>query len=297
MKIDTIILVKDAYLQTRRCLETAKKNFPEANLILVDNASLPHTATMLPEYGKVIRNETNLGFPAGVNQGLREVKSDWVCLVNNDVIFPSNFGNRVNALIDDMPKDTGMFGVTSQLGSGWQVIPFPEPKPNRTDSNLDQQLLDDFGDGIWKAYGTYWREVPRVVGLCVFIRRSVLARLGAFDERFTPGCFEDDDYCWRIILAGWKVRVAYGLFLYHIGGATFEYNDSEEKKEDYEQLLITNWFKFASKWKIPNGTPTMNMQTQGRLSPSPSEYRNSLIHIPLTQEEKVEPGLIEVHSR
>ena len=47
-----------------------------------------------------------------------------------------------------------------------------------------------------------WHEVNRIVGLCYLFKRTVMDRVGYLDEMFSPGHYEDDDYCYRARLAG-----------------------------------------------------------------------------------------------
>mgnify|MGYP001793344699 CR=1 FL=1 len=51
-------------------------------------------------------------------------------------------------------------------------------------------------------------EVDRPVGFCLLFRRELLDKIGFLDERFGIGCFEDDDYCRRALLAGYRAAIA-----------------------------------------------------------------------------------------
>lgn len=43
--------------------------------------------------------------------------------------------------------------------------------------------------------------------VCVYIRRTVIDYVGLLDQRFTAYGYDDDDYCARVRLAGWKLGV------------------------------------------------------------------------------------------
>lgn len=85
---------------------------------------------------------------------------------------------------------------------------------------------------------------PRVAFLCTLIKRSVLDAIGGLDERFSPGNFEDDDYCLRVQLAGFKTVIAIDTFIHHFGSKSF----TAEGNERYAKLLEKNKRKFISKW-------------------------------------------------
>ena len=56
-------------------------------LIIIDNASTDGSGNYFINNGaKVIRNELNYSYPHSQNQGIAEVKYDWIAFLNNDVI-------------------------------------------------------------------------------------------------------------------------------------------------------------------------------------------------------------------
>ena len=90
-----IILCCNELEYTRLCLESVlRKTRSPYELILVDNASTDATPTYLEELRarpgparvEVVRNETNLGFAAGCNQGLAKAQGRWVVFLNNDAV-------------------------------------------------------------------------------------------------------------------------------------------------------------------------------------------------------------------
>ncbi|WP_026525936.1 glycosyltransferase family 2 protein [Butyrivibrio sp. MB2005] len=98
---------------------------------------------------------------------------------------------------------------------------------------------------MWNPY-----EVrTRLTGFALLLKRDALSDViiqsgpqnfpGIFDERFTPGYFEDDDLGIRLCLAGWRQVLCHNAFIYHHGGSGFAgHNDAMEKSRD----------KFGEKW-------------------------------------------------
>jgi tetratricopeptide (TPR) repeat protein len=85
---------------------------------------------------------------------------------------------------------------------------------------------------------------PRVAFLCTLIKREVIEKIGGLDERFTPGNFEDDDFCLRAQLAGYKTVIAKDVFIHHYGSKSFKADGAEA----YRKRLEINRKKFVEKW-------------------------------------------------
>ena len=73
---------------------------------------------------------------------------------------------------------------------------------------------------------------------------SSLEEVGKFDERFGIGCFEDDDFCFRVYLAGYRAVVCGDCFIHHFGSKTLN-----NMGIDYHELLRNNRGIFLDKWK------------------------------------------------
>lgn len=210
-------------------------------LILVDNNSSDGTQKLLlniqkqnPEIVKIILNEKNLGFPKAVNQALKMAKAEYVLIANNDIIVTKNWLERLVRLAEKDEKN-GVIGVLSNEVSGIQKI----------DVNyvtLDQMKL--FAEEIAKNNNGQFIEFPRVTFLCTLLKRKLIDKIGGLDERFSPGNFEDDDYCIRALLAGYKCLVAKDVFVHHFGSKSF----TADGQSKYLNLLETNRQKFIDKW-------------------------------------------------
>lgn len=90
-----VVLCCNELAYTRLCLESVLRHTrPPYELVLVDNGSADGTPAYLDEVRtwpgparvEVIRNETNVGYPAGVNQALARARGDDLVLLNNDVV-------------------------------------------------------------------------------------------------------------------------------------------------------------------------------------------------------------------
>src|SRR5262249_43969882 len=103
-------------------------------------------------------------------------------------------------------------------------------------------------------------EVERLIGFCLLLRREAYAAVGALDERFGLGFFEDDDLSVRARQAGFRLLVALDVFIHHFGSRTFA-----GLGIDGHSQLRENFEKFRDKWGAE--------RTAGYRLPEPAQRR------------------------
>jgi GT2 family glycosyltransferase/2-polyprenyl-3-methyl-5-hydroxy-6-metoxy-1,4-benzoquinol methylase/tetratricopeptide (TPR) repeat protein len=231
-----VILTFNQLGYTRQCLASiAHSTDEDYEIIVVDNGSTdgtPDYLRSLPNV-KLIENATNRGFPAAANQGIKAAKGRQVLLLNNDTVVTTGWLWRLlDALYSD-PK-IGMVGPSSNNVSGPQQIPV---------AYRDLDGIDGFAWEWGRANHRKLEETQRLVGFCMLIRREVIDRIGLLDERFGIGTFEDDDYCIRAALEGYRLSIVRGAFVHHFGSATFNGNGVNGRT-----VLEENQKRFVQKW-------------------------------------------------
>lgn len=236
MRTSIIILTHNLHL-TKQCLDSIRKHTPEPiELIVVDNGSADGTVEYLrsqPDI-KLICNAENAGFPKGCNQGLEASAGENVLFLNNDTVVTKHWlQNMLNALYSG--EKVAMVGPVSNHVSGSQQIPV---------AYGDLSGLDAFAREHCRAHAGQTKAVRRLVGFCLLAKRSVLDRIGGFDERFGIGNWEDDDVCYRAVVAGYTLLIAMDSFVHHVGNGTF----SRLTGVHLGQLLHENRRKIMAKW-------------------------------------------------
>jgi len=250
MKMISIILVTRNQLPyTRQCLQSLREHTPqEIELIVVDNGSMDGTVEFLHSQAgvRVIANRSNRGYAAGCNQGLAVAGGDFLVLLNNDTIVTADWlaGLLFHVRQD---KSVGLAGPLANSVAGSQRVPVEF-------SSLAQ--LNFFARQLRRLNFGRRRETGFISGMCMLVRREVVERIGGLDERFGYGSFEDDDFCVRAALAGYKLCIAQDVFIYHYGGRTFA-----GEGLDYPALLSRNWALYKEKWGLPAGFPPAQRHT------------------------------------
>ena len=184
---------------------------------------------------KVITNKNNLGFPKAVNQGLKIATGEYIVIANNDIIVTENWLERMLQIA----KSDSLIGIVAPISNSVSGV--------QLDKNAEYSSIKEmhkYAEKIRKDNKGKIYEFPRAAFLCTLIKREVIEKIGGLDERFSPGNYEDDDFCLRAQLAGFKTVIAQDVFIHHYGSKSFKADGNGK----YQKLLERNRQKFIDKW-------------------------------------------------
>jgi GT2 family glycosyltransferase/glycosyltransferase involved in cell wall biosynthesis len=244
--LDVVVLTHDTEELTRRCLQSvAADSSYEPMVIVVDNASADETRSLLESMSgaprtRVILNEANLGFSAGLNQGVRAGSGRYVLLLNNDTELPRGaLLAFVNALARS--RDTGLVGaVTNSIGNEAEIY---------TPYDIEQQGALDawFQELAWERFGLRF-DIPVLALFATISRREDLDAAGGIPEHYQVGMFEDDELAERVRALGKRVVCAEDVYVHHAGGAAFRTLDPvvykaifDRNRRVFEQVVGHPW--------------------------------------------------------
>ena len=244
-KVSIIVLAFNQLEYTRQCIDSILANTRQPyELILVDNASSDGTPDYLRSIGgaRVILNSENLGFAAGNNVGLAVASGDYIVLLNNDAVVTEGWLDR---LVTPMERDPniGFVGPRSNYVAGPQLV--------RDIPYTSMQEMDAYARQRAQTYAGQGSVTGFIVGFCLALRRSVVEKIGGLDPAFGSGNFEDNDYCLRAVLAGWKGWIADDAFVHHYGHRTFI-----GANIDWQRAMYRNAGVFAEKWGLARAADT-----------------------------------------
>lgn len=221
----------------RMCLDSIHQFTPEPHeIIVVDNGSTDHTMDVCRQYRcKFIRFPANRGFPAACNAGLRLATGDLLLLLNNDVIVANNWLRNMHACLCH-DESVGIVGPYTNYASGQQQmseVPYV---------SLEQYMR--LRPHMNASDPARYVQTERLVGFCMLFRRRLMQEIGLLDERFSPGHYEDDDYCHRARMAGYKLMIAGDTFVHHHGSLSFR----KQRRAELKSLISRNLKLFIDKW-------------------------------------------------
>ncbi len=236
--VSIVLAAYNALEYSRTCLESIiEYTKVPYELVLVDNGSSDGTKEYFETFpgARVIRNETNLGFPRGYNQGMKACNGKYIVLINNDCIVSYNWlSNMLSCARSDAA--IGMVGPRGNRINGVQRI-------EREFNSLEEfyRFTGEFN----KPDPKKWFEVKKLVGFCLLLKREVMEKIGYFDESYGLGTHEDIDYALRARQAGFKLFCAGNVFIYHFSHRTFIAN-----KINLQEIYKHNKFVFSQKWSL-----------------------------------------------
>lgn len=211
------------------CLKYLFKNLPkelETEIFLTDGEADPKNKEIIKKYPKIkyIPFEKNVGFSKLVNEALKQVKGDFIFIINADIIIHKK--NSLTEMIKYLKEnpEAGLAGPKLfNIDGSFQQSCFKYYTPltipcRRTflkKTPLCKKTLNKF---LMKKINLKQREKPLEVdwlmGSALLTKKEALKKVGFFDDRFFM-YFEDVDWCKRFWQNGYKVIWLPGSLMYH----------------------------------------------------------------------------------
>lgn len=206
--ISIIFPVLNGPKDTLRCLESiAKLNYPKEKIeiIIIDNGSKKRFSTLRMKNVNIIRNKTNIGFGAAVNQGAKIARGEFIFITNNDVTLEKNC----------LEELVGTVNKSKRIGIAGGNVYRKGTKENTYDGYFINPYLAFHQSGKLNKK----QECGWISGCMMLVRKSVFDILGGFDPSFFF-YFEDVDFCLRAKKAGFKIMFNPKAIVYHGYGQT-----------------------------------------------------------------------------
>jgi GT2 family glycosyltransferase len=243
----------------QRCLESifALVKDLEFEVIVVDNCSQDASqqylkgVTKREKRVKIILNNKNLGFAQANNQALKKAQGEYILFLNPDTEF---IKPNLKDLLKLLMKNSSWGIIGSQLkGVDGQVQSSVRRFPRVADQVMILLKLHYlfFWCPILKNYWqkkldlTQQQYVDAVDGSFILTRRSLLEKIGSFDEDFYLW-FEDVDLCYRFKQAGYQVVYCPQFEILHHHGQSFGQLLSLSRQKIYNHSLLVYFKKHYS---------------------------------------------------
>lgn len=202
ISVSIIIVTYNCKGYIKNCIESIKtqeipQNF-QVEIIIVDNRSSDGTADFIRDNYpsiRIIENESNMGYGAANNVGVKNSKGEYTVILNPDTILNENW---LKELINPLTNHDKLITTPKVLlydGSRINVCGLTIHFTGLGFTRGFEADADDF-------------SVPEYVGgfsgSCFAVKRDYFMELGGFDEEiFLYG--EDIELSWRANLKGYKI--------------------------------------------------------------------------------------------
>jgi len=189
-----------------------------AEVIVVDNGSNDGTYEWLQtiNYKLHIIQNTNNGFAAGNNIGIKKSAGRYILLLNPDTKLEPN---TLAVMLDFMETcpEVGISGCKLIKPDGKLDLACRRRFPNPWNSFRRLFLNNNQNYNYTDIDEDKEMEVDSIVGAFMLVRRSAMEKFGLLDESFFM-YGEDLDWCWRCKEAGFKVWYYPKAFITHYKG-------------------------------------------------------------------------------
>jgi GT2 family glycosyltransferase len=247
-----VIVTYNGWELVKACLSALENELrPGIEVVVVDNGSSDGTPEKVREgfeSVQVIELGWNLGFAAGNNLGIRPSTSDFVLLLNSDVIVRPGFIGALLEPFDAAPR-LGSVGATMVFHTEPRIVASAGIEIYANGLALDRSVGDQINPD-----GDYSPVFGSSAGACVY-RREALNDVGLFPEPFFM-YLEDVDLAWRLRLRGWDSLISHRAVAEHHYSASSREGSSFKRKLVarnrlwYMARCLPTWLLARNWWRI-----------------------------------------------
>ncbi len=178
------------------CQALAKLDYPDYEVIVVDDGSTDGTADIVRKYDVQLIQTENRGLSSARNVGANAATGEIVAYIDDDA-WPDPHWLAYLAVAFESADYAGVGGPNIAPPRDGSVA---DCVANAPGGPIHVLLTDDVAE-----------HIP---GCNMAFRRSVLKAVGGFDPEFRVAG-DDVDICWRIQARGWKLGFTPGAMVWH----------------------------------------------------------------------------------
>ena len=179
------------------CAGLVRLNYPNFEVIVVDDGSTDRTADIASEYGfRLIRHPENQGLSKARNSGLEAATGEIVAYIDDDA-WPD--------------PDWLTYLATTFMNSDFVSVGGPNvPPPD--DGPIADCVANAPGNPVHVLLSD--GEAEHIPGCNMAFRKACLEEIGGFDSHFRVAG-DDVDVCWRLRERGWKIGFNPAAMVWH----------------------------------------------------------------------------------
>ena len=241
MNLGIVILNWNGIKLLEKFIPPLLKCTPEQHKIyVIDNGSTDDSIEFIKKHKriKIIKLDCNYGFAKGYNLGLRDVKEDILCLLNNDVEVTKNW---TKSILKQFKEEADTAVIQPKLKNYFNKYEFDY-------AGAAGGFLDKYGypycngriyNKIEKDFNQYDKlsDIFWACGACFFIRKNIFESHNGFDENFWAH-MEEIDLCWRIQNSKFKIRFNHNSEVFHANAASLKQTNPKKTYLNFRNQLF-----------------------------------------------------------
>ncbi|OGD54862.1 hypothetical protein A3K80_01410 [Candidatus Bathyarchaeota archaeon RBG_13_38_9] len=253
-KVSIMIMNYNGKKWLSQCLESiAKISYPNFDTYLIDNASTDGSTSYVKEnfpWVKIIKYDKNFGFAEGYNRAIKQIKADYIVLLNNDTeILESDW---LDSMISLTQKDKDIAAIA------FKMVFMSNPSIINSVGGIGIPYWRGFEDIGFGEHDIGQYDTPPIepfsfCGGAALIRSKAFIELGGFDEPLFA-FFEDTDLSWRFRLKNYKIKYLPNAKIAHHYSGT--YSEGPEKtylcKRNLFRSILKNCGSTSLHWAVRN---------------------------------------------
>lgn len=184
-----------------------------------------------------VRNDRNLGFVGNCNRAVLEVDTTGndVLLLNSDTVPSPGFVEEMAGVL----ASDDVIGVVCARSDNATIASLPFARRNPS-ARMSPERTRDVHAAVRDLLPRS-TPAPVAMGFCFLTRRSLIERFGLFDEVFSPGYGEENDYCLRINAHGYTSVFANRALVMHTGSTSFSGDRGPMLRLAHERILLERY--------------------------------------------------------
>ena len=212
--VSFVVLNWNGLEDTLKCLDSLRnQTYKNYEIIVVDNGSSSEQKRQIATVSDIVLIDLpyNTGFTGGQIAAEKIAKGDYLALINNDSVIAPNWCEEALNLFESDKDHIGVMG-----GRAYEWNEELGYKPYSTSNNFYSYQIVNPKNGHTTTLKTGRKvtSVNSISGSAVMINRSVVSKVGYFDDRFFA-YYEETDLFARMKRAGYKVLYSPKLETWH----------------------------------------------------------------------------------
>lgn len=183
------------------------------------------------------KNDKNLGFVKTCNRAVFELdkSENDILLLNSDTEVTPGFLEEMQLILHSAEKH----GAVCPRSNNATLLTIP------VKNELGRSVTADESYDVYtqvKELLPRQQVIPTGVGFALLIKRELIAQYGLFDEIYSPGYNEENDFCMRINQYGFNVLMANRAYVFHHESKSF--GERKQKLDEEHSLILSKRYPY-----------------------------------------------------